>query len=343
MDQFNNFKPQWQDYLSGIRPDLSIQSRKLYASQLNTIMRNNNLNDFNPHKFIQRLTNKAMRHKTLDFITIDGSDQSKNQRLSAVRNILEANKEVIDEKKYNNLTKLLSSVGDTLRNNISTKAGTNIKTEDETNNMKVSWNELTDYAKNFSPSIDNSTGMRDYLILNLMLNNYDEKDGIKYYVLLRVIEYASLYLWSNRKTPPSNKQNYIWIHKDSLYIQHSKTTGGVRRVGDSIIKQPAYKIYTLNPKVKEFLLTYIKKFKIKNNEPIFYNDKATNQIDTTYFSKVLKELLSGFGTNMNSTMLRKIYENRPVDPDLNANQTAELNKNVDHSIGVAATFYSKKD
>ena len=343
MDSILNFKTQWQEYLTEIRPDLSIQSRKLYASQLNTITMNNNLNDFNPLKFIERLTNKGMRDKTLNFITLDGSDQSKNQRLSAVRNILEANKVSLTPKKHDNLSKLLSSVGDTLRHQITTKAGSNIKTEDEVNNMKVSWSELGEYAKNFAPSIDNTTGMRDYLILNLMLNNYDEKDGIKYYVLLRVIEYASLRLWSNRKTPPNNKQNYIWLHKNQLYIQHSKTTGGIRRVGSAIIEQPIFKTYYLNEDIKQFLLTYIKKFKIKNNEPIFYNDKGTHQIDTTYFSKTLKDLLLSFGNNMSSTMLRKIYENRQIDTKLNANQTAELNKASDHSMAVAATFYSKKD
>ena len=152
MDQFNNFKTQLQDYLTEIRPDLSIQSRKLYASQLNTIMRDNNLTEFNVLKFIQRLSNKAMRDKSLKFITLDGSDQSKNQRLSAVRNILEANKESLDVKKYNKLTELISSVGDVLRHNISAKAGTNIKTEDESNNMNVTWKELGKFAKEFSPS-----------------------------------------------------------------------------------------------------------------------------------------------------------------------------------------------
>ena len=343
MTEFNNFKTQWQDYLTEIRPDLSIQSRKLYASQLNNITSNNNLTVFNPLKFIERLTNKALRNKTLDFITLDGSDQSKNQRLSAVRNILEANKQALAPKKHDNLSKLLSTVGDTLRNKISNKAGTNIKSETEIKNMMVSWDELATFAKNFSPSIDNSTGMRDYLILNLMLNNYDEKDEIKYNVLLRVIEYASLRLWTNRKTPPNNKQNYIWLHKNQLYIQHSKTTGGIRRVGTTIVDQPLFKTYHLNSDVKEFLLSYIKKFKIKNDEPIFYNDKGTKQIDTTYFSKTLKDLLSSFGDNMSSTMLRKIYENRPIDSKLNANQTAELNKATDHSMAVAATFYSKKD
>ena len=343
MNNFNNFKTQYQKYLEEIRPDLSNQSRKLYANQLNTITLDNNLKDFNPLKLIIRLTNKALRNKTLDFITLDGGNQTKNQRLSAVRNVLESHKNEIEKKKYDNLTKLISSVGDSLRNEISIKAGTNIKSEDETNNMIVTWDELGKFAKDFKPSLDSSTGMRDYLILNLMLNNYQEKENIKYYVLLRVIEYASLFIWTNRKKPPNNKQNYIWLFKNQLYIQHSKTTGGVMRVGDAVVNQPSFKTYPLNEDIKKFLLTYIKKFKIKNNQPIFYNDKGTKQIDNNFFSKILKELLKSFGNNMSSTMLRKIYENRKIEGNLNANQTAELNKYTDHSMEVAATFYSKKD
>ena len=209
--------------------------------------------------------------------------------------------------------------------------------------MRVTWDELGKFAKDFKPSLDSSTGMRDYLILNLMLNNYQEKENIKYYVLLRVIEYASLFIWTNRKKPPNNKQNYIWLFKNQLYIQHSKTTGGVMRVGDAVVNQPSFKTYPLNEDIKKFLLTYIKKFKIKNNQPIFYNDKGTKQIDNNFFSKILKELLKSFGNNMSSTMLRKIYENRKIEGNLNANQTAELNKYTDHSMEVAATFYSKKD
>jgi hypothetical protein len=342
MNNFNNFKTQYQNYLEEIRPDLSPQSRKLYANQLNTITLDNNLKDFNPLKLIIRLTNKALRNKTLDFITLDGGNQTKNQRLSAVRNVLESHKNEIEKKKYDNLTKLISSVGDSLRNEISIKAGTNIKSEDETKNMKVTWDELGKFAKDFKPALDSSTGMRDYLILNLMLNNYQEKENIKYYVLLRVIEYASLFIWTNRKKPP-NKQNYIWLFKNQLYIQHSKTTGGVMRVGDAVVNQPSFKTYPLNEDIKKFLLTYIKKFKIKNNQPIFYNDKGTKQIDNNFFSKILKELLKSFGSNMSSTMLRKIYENRKIEGNLNANQTAELNKYTDHSMEVAATFYSKKD
>ena len=53
-----NFKPQWEEYLTLIRPDLSEQSRKLYANQLHHITINNGLNDFNPLKTITRLVNK---------------------------------------------------------------------------------------------------------------------------------------------------------------------------------------------------------------------------------------------------------------------------------------------
>lgn len=336
-----NFKTQFRNYMDEIRPDLSEQSRKLYANQLNKIFMNNNLNYFNILKFITRLVNKAKREKDLNFILLDGSNQTKNQRLSAVRSLLEANKASLDVKKYNNLYKLLTEVGDELRNQITSKAGTNIKTENEEKNMTVTWNELNEFAENYKPDITNLNGMRNYLILNLMLNNYEEKDGLKYYVVLRVIEYASLYVWINRRPPPDNKQNYLYLHRNELYIQHSKTTGGIRRVGNTTTNQRSVATYPLNKKIKEFVLLYIKKMKIKNNEPLFLNDKQTKQIDITYYSKILKELLIKFGDNMNSTMLRKIYENREIDTNLNANEKHELSKQADHSLGIAETYYKK--
>lgn len=341
MIPYVNFKTQWISYLEKIRPDLSKQSIKLYSHQLNKISKDNNLNDFNVFKFISRLTNKAMRNKSLDFIMLDGSNQSKNQRLSAVRNILEANKESLSKKKFDNLMNLISTVGDKIRYEISQKAGTNIKTKDEEENMKVSWNELTEFATNYKPPLDSSTGMRDYLILNLMLNNYEEIDKIKYNVILRVIEYASLHIWTNKRKPPNNKKNYIYLHNNELYIQHSKTIGGVRRIGSNIVDQKPLATYKLNENIKHFIKLYIKKNKIKNGEALFYDDNSMNQIDTNYFSKILKSLLNKFGDNMNSTMIRKIYENRVLDVELNANQQLLLNKNADHSLAIANTYYKK--
>ena len=341
MDSFTNFKTQWINYLNEIRPDLSVQSRKLYATQLNNIMKNNNMNNFNAMKFITRLTNKAMRDKSLDFIILDGSNQTKNQRLSSVKSVLTAHKESLDIKKYDNLQNLITTVGDTLRHKITLNAGTNIKTEDEEANMKVSWKELGEYALNYKPPITSLNGLRDYLILNIMLNNYEEKEGLKYYVLLRVLEYASLHVWVNRKTPPDNKRNYIYLHRDELYIQHSKTTGGIKRVGNSVVNQRSVATYPLNPKIKEFILMYIKKMRLKNEDPLFWNDNKTGIINISYFTKILKQLLEQFGDNMNSTMLRKIYENRELDKSLNANEMNQLNKNVDHSMAIAQTFYKK--
>ena len=336
-----NFKNAWIDYLDEIRPDLSIQSKKLYAHQLNKILWNNGLNDFNVEKFIYRLANKALRNKSLDFITLDGSDQTKNQRLSAVRNILEANEGKITPKKYINLSQLITKVGDEIRNAISNKAGTNIKTADEEQNMTASWDEINNFVLTYTPPLESKTGLRDNLILNLILNNYIEIDDIKSYILLRVIEYASLRIWNNRKPPPDNGQNYIWIYKSVLYIQHSKTTGGVRRVGASIVPQTKLKTYDISPDILQMIKNYIKHLKLKNNEYIFKNDKETGVIDTSYFSRILKTLLKQFGANINSTMLRKIYENRPISKTLNANETLKMNSNLDHSVGVSLNYYKK--
>lgn len=332
MNEFQDYKREWIEYMNDIRPDLSIQSRKLYAHQLNLIAYSNDIFhfDFNALKFIIRITNKAIKNKTLDFITLSGSDQTKNQRLSAIRSVLDANKNALDEKKYNNLIVLLKTVGEKLRYNISQTAGTNIKTKDEEENMKATWDELNQFAINYDYDLQNK------LILNLLLNNYIKLDDIKYYVLLRVTEYATLHIWTHKKKPPSNKINYIWLHQNQLYIQHSKTTGGIRHVGNTTVEQPSNKIYAINEDIKNMVKTFIKKNKIKNDEPLF-------DLNTAQFSSLLKNLLKQFGNNMNSTMLRKIYENRKLDPSLNANQMYELNKNVDHSMAIAATFYSKKD
>ena len=328
-----DFKLSWYNYLNEIRPDLSIQSKKLYSNQLSKIQNYNDIKIFNVYKFINSLCIKSKKLKHLNFITLDGSDQSKNQRLSAIRNVLEANKNLLEEKKFNNLYNLLSTIGEEIRNKISYKAGLNIKTIDEEQNMKTSWEELNQYAIDYKPPLDSATGMRDYLILNLLLNNYKEIDGIKYFVLLRIIEYSSLILWTLKKAPPSDGNNYIWLNESQLYIQHSKTTGGVKRVKNVIIEQPKNKKYSLSPSIIKIINMYVKSNKLKNKDSIF-------NLSSPIFSIVLVKLLKKFGDKMNSTILRKIFENRSI-PKLNANQVSEMNKNLDHSLGISQFYYKK--
>ena len=328
-----DYKLLWNNYFQEIRPDLSTQSKKLYSNQLNKIQLFNDIKLFNVSKFINLLCNKSIKDNSLDFITLDGSDQSKNQRISAIRNVLEANKDIIKEKKYNNLYNLLSSVGEDIRNKISHKAGENIKTLDEENNMKASWEELNEFAINYTPPITSTTGLRDHLILNLLLNNYTEEDNIKYFVLLRIIEYSSLLLWTNKKKPPEDSNNYVWLKESKLFIQHSKTTGGVKRVKNVIVNQPKNKIYSLSPEITKLFNMYIKTNKLKNRDSIFNLNSAT-------FSIILINLLKKFGDKVNSTMLRKIFENRNTGA-LNANQSAEMNKNLDHTAGIVNVYYKK--
>tara|TARA_R110002033_G_scaffold92026_4_gene141526 strand:- start:2269 stop:3090 length:822 start_codon:yes stop_codon:yes gene_type:complete len=272
---------------------------------------------------------------------MNGSNQTKNQRLSAVKSVLVANKVSLDKQKYDNLLNLISIIGDKLRNEISNKAGLNIKTDVEKEVFKITWATLGKYATDYKPELTSIHGLRNWLILNLMLNNYEEKDDIKYYVLLRVIEYSSLFLWSNKRLPPDDKKNYIYLHNNTLYIQHSKTTGGIRVVANTTANQKKVAKYPISANLMKFIKLYIKKLKIKNKDPIFYNDNGTGQIDTNYFSKTLKELLTPLSSNFNSTMLRKIYENRILPKNLNANQKSMLNKGLDHSMEIAETFYKK--
>ena len=263
-----NFKTHFKEYLDEIRPDLSLQSKKLYANQLDLILEDNNLYVFDMFKFSKRLVNKAQRDKSLDFITMTGSDQTKNQRLSAVKSILVANEKLLKPNQYNKLISLMAIKGEELRSNISEKAGLNIKSDVEKDAMKITWDELGTFAKEWKPPLSQDTkhGLRNYLILNLILNNYieyasedpnaaNDTGKFRIYVLLRVIEYSSLLLWNRKRPPPPNKKNYLFINDNSLYIQHSKTTGGIRRVGSIVGKQKKFAKYPLSPTLATFIKT----------------------------------------------------------------------------------------
>ena len=334
-----DFTSQFTDYFNEIRPDLSTQSKKLYGRQLATISSFAKFKTYDPLKLAIRLVNKSLRNKNLDSVTLSGALQTQNQRLSAFRNLIDANKDSIGELKYKKITELVSSVGDKIRSQISKTAGENKKTADEEINM-VSWDDLVSFVSNYEDT--SSNGLRNKLMLNLMINNFEEREKIKYHVILRVIEYASLYLWLGKRKPPADGKNYIWLFPQRLYIQHSKTTGGVKRVGITTINQPKVKIYPISKNVIDILIDYLKAFKIKNKEPIFYGNKGETQIDPNYYTLILKNILTPLGPKINSTIIRKIYDNRTFGKDVNANVKNEIAKMVDHSIGISENYYKKK-
>ena len=208
------------------------------------------------------------------------------------------------------------------------------KTEKELKAMTTSWEDLEDFADKYhslSPTAD-----RDYIMLNLLLNNYEIKDDIKYNVLLRTIEYATLHLWTTKRKPPSDHMNYLWINKNLLYIQHSKTTGGIKTTG----RQAIFKTYPVSENIMDKIKIYIKTNKIKNKEPLFRNEQNA-PIGNNYFGKILKHLLKPLNDNLTIGMIRKIYENRPLPDNLTGNQLKLLNKLVDHSMEVAQIYYKK--
>jgi hypothetical protein len=333
-----DFTSEFTDYLNQIRPDLSKQSKMLYAKQLANISSFAKFKKFDTSKLTSRLVNKSLRNKNLDIVILEGALQSQNQRISAFRNLIDANKDSLGDMKYKKITKLVSNVGDNIRKQISKNAGENKKSDDEEINM-VSWEDLVSFVKDYEAT--SSTELRNKLMLNLIINNFKEIDGVNYHVILRVIEYASLNLWTNKKPPPADDKNYIWLAKDKLYIQHNKTTGGVKRVGNIIVNQPKVKEFPISNNVMEIIKEYIKVFKIKNKEPIFYGNKRETQIDSSNFSLILKTLLSSLAPKITSTIIRKIYDNRDL-PNINANVKNKIAELVDHSIGISENYYKKK-
>ena len=329
----------FSDYIQEVRPNLSQGTCKAYSHQLGRIAQFNNLKDkITPLFFITRLLNKSKRDKTLNFIMLPlESLQSQNMRLSATKLILIANKENFKEKDFNRFERLLNDSGKTIREEITRENGENVLNEKEEIAFKTSWDSITEFAKNYqslSPTCD-----RDYVILNLILNNDELIDGVKYNVLLRVLEYASLRLWNHKRHPPDNHKNYLWMSKGQLYIQHSKTTGGVKAMSNDMVRaQDSVKTYPVSQPLMDSLNTYIKTNKIKHDTLLW--DGGSGGLTTNSFGKLFKKLLSPLNDFLAMGMIRKIYSNRPL-PLLNHNQKTEMNRRVDHTIETESAFYKK--
>ena len=90
----------------------------------------------------------------------------------------------------------------------------------------------------------------------------------------------------------------------------------------------------------EKIKAYIKTNKLKNKEPLFWNE-ANTPLSNNYFGRIIKELLKPLNDHLTVGMIRKIYENRPLPDNLTGNQLKMLNKLVDHSMEVAQIFYKK--
>ena len=301
------------EYIKEVRPDLSKGSQLSYSQQIAKVAQSNKIKESaTPLFFITRMTNKAMRDRSLKFIT-KGTDslQSKNMMLSAVRVILLPHKDQLEEKKYRNLFNNIREVGKKLREQIQEHNGENELSSKEVEAFKTSWEDITEYVEKFHSLTPTSD--RDYIILNLILNNYEEKDDIKYYVLLRTVEYATLHIWAHRKKPPNDHKNYIWLPRNSLYIQHSKTTGGIKALPDGSVRdQIAVKVYPVREDLMKKIKAYIKTNKLKHTQPLFYGEQDFKQVSSNLFGKIFKKLLRPLNPNLTIGMIRKIYTNRDL-------------------------------
>ena len=336
-----NAQTSWKDYMESIRPDLSSNSIKIYFKILEKISLLNKVNDINPHKLAKKLINKSMRDSKLTFITEHFKSLSAaNQAISTVRNLINAEAIDLDPKKVARIQTNLSLVGDDIRAAISENAGNNIKSESEEKNMKVSWNELEEFAKDYHVGMGNMIHFRNKVMLNLIFNNSIEKDGIKYNVILRPLEYATLRLWTNAKPPPADGENYIWVKQSAIIIQNSKTVGGVKKIANVIVNQKKMKRFPLNADLLELISTYSKTLKIKNKQRLFYIDSMSSPLSPSYFGSKVKQLLTKFGDNISMNVVRKIYESR-VKPEMNGNQLLYEQSLNDHSLSTSAIFYKK--
>ena len=329
----------FKTYIKSVRPNLSDGSVHSYGQQLKAIAKANNFKpDISPLMFVHKMANKAMRDSKLKFIKLEKSKQAANIGLSAVKVLLIANKDHIHQTKYDKLFKAIGTEGRTIRNEISESAGNNNMSIKEAVAFKTSWDDIQTFAKSYH-SLDKHAD-RDYILLNLVINNFEEKDDIKYNVLLRSVEYSSLFIWKHRKKPPADHRNYIYLSKNLLWIQNSKTTGGIKALSNGVIDQVKLKTYPINNVLMIKIKEYIKNNKLKHLDPLFLNNIGDKQMSSNFFGKLVSELLYPLNVALSPQMLRKVYSNRPL-PNLNHNQKMELNKLVDHNIQTESAFYMK--
>jgi len=193
--------------------------------------------------------------------------------------------------------------------------------------------------------------LRNILIANLYVNNYQHLNDIKVHTLLRN-EYKTCHLWINSVEPPRDKKNYFWINLDTsehfIVIQKNKTTGGIRRLpgveGESVvIEQPKFKKFYLNRKVVNIIMFIKQTFNERCDVPFLKNNTRDGSITDNKWQRIMYSIFKEVTPSINSTTLRKIlYNDIPFHKYTNE-MTHYILECQDHNKDTCDTYYKKVD
>lgn len=381
--QFKSNVPIFLQFFKQYKPLLSQCSHSLYARTLSFISIEQDMVDCEPKELAIKLSKELLT--TTDFLRIVGDENGGNQniRLSAFRNLIEPFKEDLQSEisgvSYDTVNKLISRKGTHIRKAILKNKNNNLKSHTETLNMK-SWGDCQKVLENANSKhgvllnrffktneIPDYVGLRDILITNLYLNNWqyyqDEalpqcKNGklsmppqrLKVFTLLRN-EYKTCHLWISGSAPPKDKNNYFWLNlvtnNHHIVIQKNKTTGGVRRIqganaGETnVIEQTEHKRLHLSRSIVSMILFIKQTFNERCDVPFLKNNDRDGPITDGKWQRIIAGLFGEVSPNMNATVLRKILYNHIKFHEMSNNQVNFILEQQDHSRGVCETYYKK--
>tara|TARA_E500000318_G_scaffold17570_1_gene17817 strand:+ start:915 stop:2051 length:1137 start_codon:yes stop_codon:yes gene_type:complete len=365
--RFKAYRGYFEEYLTERVPTLKSNSIKLYSRSISLVavaLLPEDSDTINIELFLEALRDQ---YKTdideIDCIEIDlgGNLNNNNSLINAVAKLLETYSatEELDDK----LSRLLEHIrtrSKCLRDRIAETKSRNHKTEEEEKHMRPfkeyvkvaedlfkEYEEAVEKSKEVDPieegykSFLPKKKFRDYILVTLILLNRTEEEGITLHSILRLVEYTDLTLWTLKKKPPMDGKNYLSLHHSKIFLQHSKTTGGMSGLKK---KQPKLKEFTIfNSKIIDMIKLYVLVYNVANNQPLFttsYSKSDTTiPLNKTALSKLLKVIFSSISPHTTIGLIRKAYDSQKRDMNGKLEiSSARLN---DHTLETISTFYKK--
>lgn len=367
LNRFKIYRDYFIQYLTENSPRLKPNSIKLYSRSVSLVavaLLADDHKSINIDLFLEALKDQYnVDIDELDCIEIDlgGNLNNNNSLINAVAKVLETHSNIAElDKKLSRLLEHIRTRSKCLRDKIADTKARNHKTEEEEKHMRP-FKEYVDIAEElieeYKLAVEKSKEIdpieegyksflpkkkfRDYILVALILLNRTETEGITLHSILRLVEYTDLILWTLKKKPPMDGKNYFSLHHSKIFLQHSKTTGGMVGLDK---KQPKLKQFTIfNPEIIDMIKLYVAIYDIGNNKPLFTTSYSKGDMDVplnkTALSKLLKVIFSSITPHTTIGLIRKAYDSqrRKMSGKVEIS-SAKLN---DHSLETIATFYKK--
>ena len=365
--RIKNYKKYFIEWFEKNAPSLSQSSVKLYSRSV-ALLAIHLIPPSEKDIDIDKMLNAVSMAYDLDdedlsAFSFDDNLNNLNTNLNGLGKLIKVAKMSMDDfpEKLIVLEEHIRKVSVNIREEIIRIKGSQKKNEQEEQNMKPFnkyveeaeklFNEYKQAIKKAKAEPDFEEGIRSFLpklkfrniiLVSLILLNKMKMEGKTLHSILRLVEYTDLILWKEKEKPPADKKNYFSIPDKVIYIQHNKTTGGLKTDGKMQSSLKKFRIY--NKKIVDMIELYDKVYEIGHNEPLFTSTHATNgrrvPLNKTALSKLLNVIFQDIADHTTIGLIRKSYDTTYYNK-LNWNQKKKSAKLNDHSPEVVETYYNK--